>query len=261
MARSLAAGDYTLLMAVESASAPHSFYRILQSLHDGQLSCDCPAWRFSRATVRICKHTQPVAPLVRMADADITSATLAAAAPSTVDPVLVRAIQHQWPMLTGTWGTQARHMLIGDEGYRVVLVTLLTPNDDFASGAVAMAECHGHRATMLQAIAAWTGYAIASGIARRNGYPLQNTPPQHFIHPGRQPRTAQTPPTRPIPRQPSHLGLGDILRAVGDQEQLGDHTDHAAASFPKRYRLRGEDKEPLLPCDLLTHQRTNIIQI
>jgi len=39
MPRSLANGDYRLVMAVESSSRPDSWYRVLADLHTGALSC------------------------------------------------------------------------------------------------------------------------------------------------------------------------------------------------------------------------------
>src|SRR5258708_18758638 len=61
MPRSLAHGDYRLMMAVESASRANSWYRVLIDHQSGQLSCDCPSWTFrhdarSPGVERSCTH-------------------------------------------------------------------------------------------------------------------------------------------------------------------------------------------------------------
>ena len=48
MPRSLVNGDYTLVMAIESASRTNSWYRVLADRRTGNLSCDCPAWTVRR---------------------------------------------------------------------------------------------------------------------------------------------------------------------------------------------------------------------
>src|SRR6266700_5694968 len=48
MTRSLANGDYSLVMAIESASRPDSWYRVLADRQTGALSCDCPPWTFKQ---------------------------------------------------------------------------------------------------------------------------------------------------------------------------------------------------------------------
>jgi len=48
MTRSLANGDYSLVMAVESSSQPDSWYRVLADRNTGMLSCDCPPWTVRR---------------------------------------------------------------------------------------------------------------------------------------------------------------------------------------------------------------------
>ena len=48
MPRSLANGDYSLVMAVESSSRTDSWYRILADRQTGALSCDCPPWTFKQ---------------------------------------------------------------------------------------------------------------------------------------------------------------------------------------------------------------------
>ncbi len=48
MPRSLANGDYSLVMATESTSRANSWYRVLADRRTGNLSCDCPAWTVRR---------------------------------------------------------------------------------------------------------------------------------------------------------------------------------------------------------------------
>src|SRR4030088_1930259 len=66
MPRSLANGDYSLVMAIESASRANSWYRVLADRQSGNLSCDCPSWTFKQdgGTTRSCKHTSIAQTLV-----------------------------------------------------------------------------------------------------------------------------------------------------------------------------------------------------
>jgi hypothetical protein len=48
MPRSLANGDYSLVMAIESTSRANSWYRVLAERRTWNLSCDCPAWTFNQ---------------------------------------------------------------------------------------------------------------------------------------------------------------------------------------------------------------------
>src|SRR5581483_2946785 len=110
MPRSLAHGDYRLMMAVESASRANSWYRVLVDHRSGQLSCDCPAWTFRQnartsGTERSCKHTHIAQPLmnaeggvnVRLAGLPVERASGAAAE----NHRLVQATRQQWPGLGG----------------------------------------------------------------------------------------------------------------------------------------------------------------
>src|SRR5215469_12632448 len=98
MARSLAAGHYTLIMAIESASRPDSWYRICQDRTSGELSCDCPSWTFARSQ-RACKHTSLALQL-------LTPPASLLARPPRITPLThpyIAATQRQWPGLGGTW--------------------------------------------------------------------------------------------------------------------------------------------------------------
>src|SRR5215468_7635056 len=117
MPRSLAHGDYRLLMVVESASRANSWYRVLINHQSGQLSCDCPSWTFrqgagSPATERSCKHTR-IAQLLKNPDGGI-HARLAgqpverASGAAAENHRLVQATRQQWPGLGGRWSFEQR---------------------------------------------------------------------------------------------------------------------------------------------------------
>ncbi len=219
MPRSLAHGDYRLMMAVESASRAHSWYRVLIDHHTGQLSCDCPAWTFRQAagsvdTGRSCKHTRIAHLLMnpaggvhaRLAGQPVERASGAAA---ETHP-LVQATRQQWPGLGGRWSFEQRTSTIDDQPYHFVLLHLTTGNGTTATGLVAFARrYHPTNESMVAGVAGWAGYAIAADIARSAGYALAGQPPEHFKV------------TRRTTTAGGRLGLTDILR-VGDQTDLGD---------------------------------------
>src|SRR5438876_10230970 len=103
MPRSLANGDYSLVMAVESSSSSDSWYRILADRQTGALSCDCPPWTFKQdaqatAAGRSCHHTRMAQQLSRVAPS--STATHPGTLPQDIDPVsIIGATQQQWPGL------------------------------------------------------------------------------------------------------------------------------------------------------------------
>jgi hypothetical protein len=217
MPRSLAHGDYRLIMAVESASRANSWYRVLVDPRSGQLSCDCPAWTFRQGgqvagAGRSCKHTHLAQPLLqhtggidaRFAGPPVERASGAA----TETNQLVQATRQQWPGLGGRWSFERRAGAIDHEAYHVILLRLTTGNGTTASGLVAFVRrYHPTTESMVAGVAGWAGYALAAETARTAGYPLAGQPPEHF---------------RPTRRASGgRPGLADILR-VGDQVDLGD---------------------------------------
>ena len=220
MPRSLAHGDYRLLMAFESASRANSWYRVLIDHQSGLLSCDCPAWTFrqgarSAGTVRSCKHTRSAQLLInsegnvhtRLAGPPVERASGAAAETNH----LVQATRQQWPGLGGRWYFERRISTLENEPYHFVLLRLTTGNGTTATGLVAFARrYHPTTENMVVGIAGWAGYAIAADVARAAGYALAGQPPEHFKL-TRRTATAGS----------GRLGLVDILR-VGDRIDLGD---------------------------------------
>jgi hypothetical protein len=220
MPRSLARGDYRLVIAVESASRGNSWYRVLINHQSGQLSCDCPAWTFrqdagSPGTGRSCKHTRIAHLLLnseggvnaRIAGPPVARASGAAAETNR----LVQATRQQWPGLGGRWFFEQRTGTLDNQPYHFVLLRLTTGNGTTATGLVAFARCyHPTTESMVAGVAGWAGYAIAAAVARSAGYALAGQPPDHFkvTH-------------RAATSDGRRLGLADILR-VGDQADLGD---------------------------------------
>lgn len=205
MARSLAAGDYRLVLAYESASQADSWYRVLVDLESGALSCDCPRWIFARRGTRSCKHTESTALLLSGA----SPREGAQAAGSSHERSLVGAVQGQWPGLQGRWGIEERSAPVGRDRYRFCLIRLDTVMGIVASGVVAFAERHGTQtARLIPGVAGWAGYALAAEVARLSGFPLAGRPPEHFRLPARGAGDGT-------------IGLRDILR-IGDQVDLGD---------------------------------------
>jgi hypothetical protein len=221
MPRSFANGDYSLLLAIESASRAESWYRVLADRRSGAVSCDCPPYIYNRQHDaegrRRCQHTDIAALL--SATPHETAASNALLSSQAADPLLA-ATQIQWPGLRGIWSIERRTAPIQQNSYLFVLVRLALGNGGEAAGLVAFAERHHPTEQRLHAgVAGWAGYAIAAEVARRGGYPLAGQPPEHFRVPQRQtPRRAATP--SPQAAFPS-VGLADILR-VGDTVDLGD---------------------------------------
>ncbi len=226
MPRSLANGDYSLLIAIESASRPDNWYRVLADRQSGALSCDCPPFIFNRQHDeqgrRRCMHTEVATRLLGATPTD-TTVMGSVLQPESANQLLV-AIQEQWPGLRGTWSVEQRLAPINTHPYLFVLLRLVLGNGGTATGVVAFAERHQPTLTRMQAgVAGWAGYAIAAEVARLGGYPMAGQPPQHF-------RIDRRPATGRAARRaagsastltPSHIGLSDILR-VGDQVDLGD---------------------------------------
>lgn len=229
MTRSLAKGDYSLLLAIESSSRRDSFYRVLADRQSGLLSCDCPPWLFNRGGqsangARSCDHTLLTQ---RLIGAPVAAATPTRRIAAGVASPIVAAIQQQWPGLHGSWEVEAARGDIGDKAYRFYLVRFTPGNGGVVTGVVAFCERHQPGETFIASrVAAWAGYAIAAELARRGGYPLAGQPPEHFHVPARRTvRPATATPARPArpnaaPMVPQ-IGLHDILR-VGDRVDLGD---------------------------------------
>jgi len=220
MPRSLANGDYRLVMAIESGSRANSWYRVLVDRQTGNLSCDCPSWTFRQdgGTTRSCKHTQitqllvnaPGQMNVQRAGTLLERASGAAANTN----LLVQATQQQWPGLGGRWSIEQRTSIIDNHPYHFVSLRLTTGNGTTATGLVAFAQrFHATTESMVAGVAGWAGYTIAAEVARVAGYPLAGQPPDHFKVTRR--RGTGTTERRQRP------GLSDILR-VGDQIDLGD---------------------------------------
>jgi hypothetical protein len=220
MPRSLAHGDYRLMMAVESASRANSWYRVLIDHQSGQLSCDCPAWTFrqgagSPGTGRSCKHTS-IAQLLMHPAGGINARHVGppverASGPAAETNRLVQATRQQWPGLGGRWSLEQRAGTIDNQPYHFVLLQLATGNGTTASGLVAFAQrYHPTTDSLVAGVAGWAGYTIAADVARAAGYALAGQPPDHFKVTRRGAGAAGR-----------RLGLTDILR-VGDQVDLGD---------------------------------------
>lgn len=221
MSRSLARGDYSLLMAVESTSRPDSWYRVLTDRRTGGLSCDCPPWTFNHDQ-RTCTHTDLGAHLVSDGG---TYTGDCAAAPAAVSP-LITATQQQWPGLRGTWSIEERTAPIKTNPFRFVLLRLDLGNGGAATGTVAFAERYHHSQAHIEArVAGWAGYAIAAEVARLGGFPLAGQLPEHFRvdrRPATGRRTRQRVVVHHWPETVSpRIGLADILR-VGDHMDQGD---------------------------------------
>ncbi|HEY0757402.1 MAG TPA: hypothetical protein VGD98_25845 [Ktedonobacteraceae bacterium] len=212
MPRSLVNGDYSLVMAIESASRANSWYRVLTDRHTGNLSCDCPAWTFRQdgGTTRSCKHTRLAQQIAQAQQPGTPTARANGAAAET--HLLVQATRQQWPGLGGRWGIEQRDYTFDNLPYSSVLLRLTTGNGQLATGLVAFAHrYHPTPQSMIAGVAGWAGYAIAAEVARQAGYPMAGQPPDHF-------KVSRGNGTGTRARR---LGLSDILR-VGDQLDLGD---------------------------------------
>lgn len=212
MPRSLINGDYSLIMAIESASRANSWYRVLADRLTGNLSCDCPAWTFRQngGQARSCKHTRQAQQLIGAHQIGSPIARASGAAAET--NLLIQATRQQWPGLGGKWSIEQRTHTFDNTPYSFVQLRLLTGNGTSATGLVAFAQRYHHtQESMVAGVAGWAGYAIAAEVARLAGYPMAGQPPEHF----KVSRRTET------GTQRRRLGLGDILR-VGDQVDLGD---------------------------------------
>jgi hypothetical protein len=212
MPRSLANGDYSLVIAIESASRANSWYRVLTDRHTGNLSCDCPAWTFRQdgGLARACKHTRLAQQLMGAQQPGTPVAR--ASGPAAETNQLIQATCQQWPGLGGRWGIEQRTHTFDNTPYSFVLLRLATGNGARATGVVAFAQrYHPTQASMVAGVAGWAGYAVAAEVARQAGYPMAGQPPDHF-------KISRGSGTGTRGRR---LGLGDILR-VGDQLDLGD---------------------------------------
>src|SRR5579863_923282 len=112
MARSLANGDYSLVLAFESASCANSWYRVLADRRTGKLSCDCPPWTFNQGggSVRACKHTR-VAHLLAATQRQQADGDGLRSAEPQVDRLISAACQ-QWPGLGGQWSIEQRRRIV-----------------------------------------------------------------------------------------------------------------------------------------------------
>ena len=224
MPRSLVNGDYSLVMAIESASRANSWYRVLADRQTGSLSCDCPAWTFRQdgvVTTRSCKHTRVAQLLVNaQGQAQRVGVPLERARGAAAETnLLVQATREQWPGLGGRWSIEQRTSSVDNQPYHFVLLHLTTGNGTAATGLVAFAQrFHTTPQSMIAGVAGWAGYAIAAEVARVAGFPLAGQPPEHFKVTR---RTTPAEGTAGATRRRPRLGLGDILR-VGDQIDLGD---------------------------------------
>ncbi len=219
MPKSLARGDYSLLLAIESGSRPDSWYRVLTDRQTGALSCDCPPWLFNQDN-RTCTHTELGSRLLSGREGYPHAGTRAGSATSP----FIESTRRQWPGLHGLWSVEEHTARVKDQPFRFVLLRLDMGNGGTATGVVAFAERHQHsRAHMEARVAGWAGYAIAAEVARLGGFPLAGQPPEHFrVTPSRSARPASTtrrPATTPTPAP--RIGLADIL-VVGDRVDLGD---------------------------------------
>jgi hypothetical protein len=129
MPRSFANGDYSLLLAIESASRAESWYRVLADRRSGAVSCDCPPYIYNRQHDaegrRRCQHTDIAALL--SATPHETAASNALLSSQAADPLLA-ATQIQWPGLRGIWSIERRTAPIQQNSYLFVLVRLALGN-------------------------------------------------------------------------------------------------------------------------------------
>lgn len=239
MPRSLARGDYSLVIAIESSSRPNSWYRVLADRQTGLLSCDCPPWVFNRQSDeegrRSCQHTD-FATLLAMGT-PTAQGTIHA---NTASPLL-HATQQQWPGLRGTWRIEQADTRIRNNPYHVVLLRLNLGNGGTATGVVAFATQHHHsEQEMIGGVAGWAGYAIAAEVARLGGFPLVGAVPEHF----RIDRRPATNRRQPVQSTPS-IGLANILR-VGDVIDQGDGLTPAIRAENTLRLFMGEETYALL---------------
>ncbi len=227
--KSLQRGDYSLLLAIESSSRPHSWYRVLADRQTGSLSCDCPPWTFARNLntlgQRTCPHTAIGQRLVAGGQGN-TPPPFHTPNAQTPLSMLLEATHTQWPGLRGEWSLETQaHAQVNNHPYTFVLLRLALGNGGTATGVAAFAEQHGTEPErMVAGVAGWCGYAIAAEVARLGGYPMVGQPPEHFT-----PKPASRRSTRPSRSTPAEvpslvlppLAMTDILK-IGDEAILRD---------------------------------------
>ena len=280
MARSLANGDYTFVMLVESAKAEiNTWYRVLRNKITGHLSCDCPIWVFGRDTevdeqgamIRLCKHCRGARELLAR-QRPHTAPVLADLAPAPVPTThpLVAATQQQWRGLGGVWRVEQRSVLLGDEAYELVLISLQSGNGFLATGLVAFSARHHRRddyQSMIPGIALWGGFSIASQIAQTQEGFETIAPPNVFFKvrdtgrnpaPEAQPRQTVSATQLRQPTRPPRVGLADVLR-VGDNLNSRDGLAPAeraeSTSFSVKRSMRNSNVR-----DFSTYQACSLLK-
>lgn len=224
MPKSLARGDYSLLMAIESSSRPNSWYRVLVDRQTRVLSCDCPPFTFNQQQDntgnRSCPHTRFVTQLTTT-NALVSPPATSVSADSALAQSLIATTREQWPGLGGTWSLEQKTTHINNKPYSVVLLRLALGNGSgVATSSVAFAHSHGmERQRLLAGVTGWCGYAIAAEVARLGGFPMAGQPPEHYRVPRRSGRATRLMPQ--IEHVLPPLGLVDILR-LGDETRLDD---------------------------------------
>src|SRR5690242_9304444 len=205
MPRSLANGDYSLVLAIESSSRPDSWYRLLADRSTNAFSCDCPKRIFfngqQRSQVpRTCPHTD--FGRVLTGPSLSTQARRVGSVLERMSPAdLLEATKLQWPGLRGQWSIDGRVAQINGKPYQIILLRLALGNGGVATGVVAFAEAHHHsRERVLSRVAGWCGFAIAAEVARLGGFPMAGQPPEHFKVPSRGTRR-RTEEARPRPSE------------------------------------------------------------
>jgi hypothetical protein len=233
MPRSYRNGNYRLIAAVEAGSRADSWYRVLQEVTSGALSCDCAAWIMNHAG-RVCKHTSFGQALLRPANATLQASAqtiLTAQALAADSHPLVEATRAQWFRgVSAQWGVEERDTVIGSDSYHAVLLAMETGDHVNAHAVVAFNNRHSRASRdpvtrMVAGVAGWAGYEMAAQLARAAGFPLAGAPPDHYTMPNRQTgggRHARAPqPTDGRLMPEPEYGLADILR-VGERTNLGD---------------------------------------
>lgn len=203
MSKSFIAGDYQMLGVFESTSSPDSWYRVLSLRESGVLSCDCPAWTFKKGgEERSCLHTQMVESLTGNGP-HLTGRLFLLDA----EPLLAEIADHWHGGLAGQWDFSAREVISAGKTFVVTLSTYRSATRGQAEECpfclVAFSRRHLQYPRFFERIAGWAGYAIASELAYRGGFPTAGQQPEHF-------QVKKTPP-----------GLGDLLR-MAERTNLGD---------------------------------------
>ncbi len=218
---SLRAGDYDLIMAIQSPRDANRWYRVLSNRHTTvtTLSCDCPAWIYNRAGNRSCKHT------------DFAAARLSPTNPIPIlsiprirlDHPFIGATRAQWAPLRQCvpddgWELHVARVQIGSDAFRLIELHATGPDGMHATGTVVLAEQHRQTVGMqATAVAGWSGYATAAAFCRQAGVPLMGEPPTHYrgdhTTAGRQRTGDQSAPddTRAILQIGNQRDLGDGL--------------------------------------------------